>query len=234
MTSNHDFFSLQRVRLFADIDGQSLRAIAEKCVWLRFEPEQQILQTSENSADIFFVIEGVVAVNHFSTKGREVTFTEIDHGGFFGEFSAIDSAPRSANVVAKTDALIARLSPALFRKVIFDHPGIALRLCEHLVGKNRELTKRVFEFSTYDVPERIRLEILRLCYGHGVRSGSCTIDPAPTHYGIATKTSTHREAVSREFSALTRKGVIGTKRKSITVHDVARLRALIADAGEPI
>jgi hypothetical protein len=66
-----------------------------------------------------------------------------------------------------------------------------------------------------------------MCQGQLDKEGGASIDPAPTHYELATRLSTHREAVSRELSYLSSRKVIALHRRRIYVVDVARLRASV-------
>ncbi len=54
--------------------------------------------------------------------GREIALARLPTGGFFGELSAIDGRPRSANVVALDNCLLGSLSPQLFIEQIAGHP----------------------------------------------------------------------------------------------------------------
>ncbi len=222
-----DFETLRNIKLFAGVTDTAISRISRQCVWLHLKSGRQVLQTSDSSSDIFFITRGAVRVNHFSGSGREVTYTTIREGAFFGEFSAIDAAPRSANVTTETDSVIARFSSKMFRDTLLEFPEVALRMCEHLVRKNRDLTARVYEFSAFPVPHRVQLELLRLCDEAKLVGGNHVINPAPTHYEIATRTSTHREAVSRELSALSHAGILEAKRRTIIVKDLKRLKAMV-------
>jgi hypothetical protein len=72
-----------------------------------------------------------------------------------------------------------------------------------------------------------------MCQGHIDQEGGASIDPAPTHHELATRLSTHREAVSRELSYLASRNVIALHWRRIHVVDVARLRANVeASAAE--
>jgi len=54
--------------------------------------------------------------------------------------------------------------------------------------------------------------------------------PPPKHAEIAARVSTHREAVTREFSRLTELGVIERKRHGLIVKDLARLEKMVHEA----
>jgi CRP-like cAMP-binding protein len=221
------------IALFSGLTIEDRRMAASLCAWTTYGPEVEILGETEDSRDIFFVVRGEVAAKSYSASGREVTFTNIGPGQMFGEFSAIDGQPRSASVRTTVSAVIARMSSAAFRDFLAQHPGVAIAFAEHLVRKIRALSKRVFEYSTLSVRYRIRAELLRMCQGHIDQEGGASIDPAPTHHELATRLSTHREAVSRELSYLASRNVIALHWRRIHVVDVARLRANVeASAAE--
>jgi CRP/FNR family transcriptional regulator, cyclic AMP receptor protein len=63
------------------------------------------------------------------------------------------------------------------------------------------------------------------------RAKTASIDPTPTHAEIASRTSTHREAVTRELNRLTKMGIIEQRSRVLWIKDLARLEALVRDAG---
>lgn len=218
--------ALRAIELFADLSERDLEDIDLKCAWLRYPKGRELISQSEDSTDIFFVAEGSVAAKGYSSEGKEVTYTEIIAGEMFGEFSAIDGKPRSAAIETLEDSHVARMRSSDFRDLVAAHPVVGLRLAEHLVQKNRMHTNRIFEFSTMDVRHRICAELLRMV-GNDQHDGKmCTIKPAPSHYQIATRLSTHREAVSREFASLSSQGILEVGRQKIAVLDIPRLRRL--------
>jgi predicted transcriptional regulator len=85
----------------------------------------------------------------------------------------------------------------------------------------------VYEFSTLAVNNRIQAELLRLA-SLGQREGnSARLEPAPTHSEIASRISTHREAVSRELNRLSRIGIIERQHGALIVRDLGRLAAML-------
>lgn len=116
-----------------------------------------------------------------------------------------------------------------FRELLQSEPALTRALLGHVVKKVRTLTARVFEFSALAVSNRIQAEVLRLAnLGH--REGkSAKIDSAPTHAEIASRTSTHREAVTRELSRLSRIGLIERRGHVLLVKDVDRLLEMVRE-----
>lgn len=83
----------------------------------------------------------------------------------------------------------------------------------------------MFEYSTMAVHQRVCTELLRMVDSEH-DGNSFMIEPAPSHYQIATMLSTHREAVSKELARLSRMGIVASGRRKIEVLDVERLRQL--------
>jgi CRP/FNR family transcriptional regulator, cyclic AMP receptor protein len=99
--------------------------------------------------------------------------------------------------------------------------------------KIRALTTRVYEFSTLAVSNRIQAELLRLARLAETDGKSARITPAPTHTEIASPVSTHREAITRELTRLSRTGLIEQQRNALLVKDVERLTEMVhAATGE--
>ena len=90
--------------------------------------------------------------------------------------------------------------PSTFRT----QPTVTLEVLTQLVKRTRTVTRRVYEFSTLHVDNRIQAEVLRLATLAGRVGKGARIAPAPTHVEIASRVSTHREAVTRELNRLAR------------------------------
>jgi CRP-like cAMP-binding protein len=97
-----------------------------------------------------------------------------------------------------------------------------------LVSSVRELTERVFEFSTLGVQNRVHAELLRLARQAGVENNVARIAPAPRHAELASQVSTYREQVTRELSAMVRQGLLRRADGGLIVPDVARLERIVA------
>jgi hypothetical protein len=103
----------------------------------------------------------------------------------------------------------------------------------HLAFLVRELSERVFEFSTMVARQRVHAELLRLAErAEPVGETGALIRPAPTHAAIATRISTQRETVSREMSTLARMGLLERRDGALLVRDLGALEALVEAAHE--
>jgi CRP-like cAMP-binding protein len=228
-----DKATLSAIEPFRGLPTADLEAMARRCRWRRYGAGQQVVGHQEESRDVFFVVSGRVRVTLFSVSGKEVTFRDLNAGEMFGELAAIDGQPRSANVIALTDTLIASLSGEAFWQVLREQPEVAAVTLKRLVANVRDLSGRVFEFSTLTANNRIQAELLRLAQAHLQDDGEpVVIAPVPTHAEMASRVSTHREAVTRELSRLAKAGVIERRSGKLVVLDLARLRRMVENVLE--
>lgn len=187
---------------------------------------EMILAHDEHGRDVYFVLEGHARATVYSEGGRAVAYRDIGPGDIFGELAAIDGKPRSASVVALDSVRAACLTEGAFRSVVNSRPGLAWALMTHLTLQVRRMTDRIYEFSTLVVRKRLVRELLRMANDPGDGTGQASINPAPTHFDLAARISTHREAVSREMSALARRKLVVRRGKSLVLTNVKELEEL--------
>ena len=219
--------SLDSVAIFSAVSAGSRDRIQKRCNWCRYEPGEFIVDYLDASNDVYFIVAGEARVSIYSVDGKAVTFTDLGPGEMFDEYAAIDGAPRSATIEARTKCHVASMSGAVFRELLQQEPGLMLALLEKFVVKIRTLTTRVYEFSALAVNNRIQAELLRLARMAPQDGNSARIGSAPTHSEIASRISTHREAVTREFGRLTRLGIIARQGSALIVKNVDRLADMV-------
>jgi CRP-like cAMP-binding protein len=148
----------------------------------------------------------------------------------FGEIAAIDRKPRSASVEAVEPCTVASLKSEQFESLMLAEPSLALATLRHVIADVRRLSDRVLEFSTLAVQNRIHAELLRLTNMADREGISALLSPSPSLSDIASRISTHREAVSRELSRLADIGLLRREGRNLRVMDVSRLGLLVAEA----
>jgi CRP-like cAMP-binding protein len=223
----HDQILLSGIKLFDLLSRDQIESLSQSCSWRHYTAGQQVVGYKDLSRDVYFIISGAVRVKIFSLEGKEISYRDIGSGEIFGELAAIDGGMRSADVIALTDSQIARMSSETFWGVLRDQPGVAAELLRHLTKMIRMYSDRIFEFSALAVKNRIHAEILRLARSHLGPDNTAIIDPAPTHAEIASRISTHREAVTREINQLKRAGLVNHKSGALQVLDVRRLEQMV-------
>ena len=206
--------------------------IKSRCLCRRYGPGEPIVGHLDTSDEVYFLLTGDARVTIRALDGKAVMFRELAAGGMFGEYAAIDGRPRSATVEARTDCLVASIPAVAFRELLETEPKSRKKVARALCLGDPGADHAGFEFSTLAVRYRIQAEVLRLGRSVPTPQGkTASIDPAPTHAEIASRTSTHREAVTRELNRLTKMGILEQRSRVLWIKDLARLEALVRDAG---
>jgi len=221
--------SLVGVEVFRRLDAAERGRLAALCSGRRYEAQQRILSHKDQTRDVYFIVSGKVRVTIYSLGGKEITFRDQPAGEMFGELGAIDGEPRSAHVMALEDSLLASMSRETFWEVLGSYPEVAAFTLKRLASLVRLLSERVFEFSALAVRNRIHAELLRLARENPFEDNTAVISPSPTHADIASRISTHREAVTREYHDLAEAGVIVQRRGELAINDVARLESMVRE-----
>lgn len=219
--------SLAGVALFHDVDDAIVRAFEKHCGWRAYAPHDQIIDRQSDSRDVFFIVKGRVRVVNYSISGREISFDDLDEGSIFGELAALDGEPRSANVVALEDTIVATLSPRSFQEFLLEYPIVGLALMRRLARVIRISVDRIMDLSTLGANNRVHAEILRLAKASARNEQTAVIEPVPTHGDIASRVSTARETVARVFGDLAKKGIVERKDGVLEVKDLPRLKAMV-------
>ncbi len=216
--------SLADLPFFRGTDAASLAKVSATARWRTVEPGQVVVDDDEPSTDIFFVATGSVRVQLRAASGREVLLNEFGAGEFFGELSAIDGAPRAANVTAVSRSRLCIIPARTFLDFIFANPAACHELLKTLTAKLRLQTERTLEREALPVRLRRFSELLLLSRPRAGSPGERVVSPPPPHHELAARIGARREVVSRELSDMTREGWLARDRRAIRILRVADMQ----------
>ena len=221
--------TLQLIMAFRELDIAQRQDLAAKMQMRSFDPKVSVITQDDESSDVFFVVSGHVRATLYSVAGKEVSFQDLGAGEMFGELAAIDDGPRSMHVVSMTDALIASMSKEAFWSALLTYPQFARHPLRRLTRVVRNHSERIFEYSTLGVKNRIHAELLRLARRNSNNDHDVAISDPPTHAEIASRVSTHREAVTKECRHLEQLGLIEWHPGRHLIKDVAALERMVKE-----
>ena len=125
--------ALRRVPLFAGLDDDDLRCVAEAVNEVEVPAGQLLVQPGTAGTGMFFITDGTAVVE---TRREHV---ELGPGQFFGELALMKpDAIRTARVRAKTPLRCLALDRASFRGLVATHPEVAASLLEVALGRLAE------------------------------------------------------------------------------------------------
>ena len=221
--------TLSGIDLLAGITSDDLKKLEQRCNWRSAKRGEVIVDRQSESSDIYFVVTGKVRVVNYSLSGREVTFDEMGPGRYFGQLAALDNQPRSANVIAVENTILASLSQEGFKNLLLMYPEFSLKLLVELAHIIRISTERIMDLSTLGANNRVYAEILRLALEKTLDDNTAKIEPVPIHGDVASRVSTTRETVARVFSDLAKRDLIERRGNALIIHDLELLQDMVEE-----
>lgn len=219
--------TLKAIQAFKELSPDEIQDLDQHCRWRRFLPGQSVIIHQDKSTDVYFIASGKVRITIYSPAGKQITFRDMSPGEMFGELSAIDDKPRTAHAIALSESLIGSMDSDVFWGVLRQHPSVVAATLRKLSDIIRMMCERVFEFTVLNVPTRVYAELIRMARPDSEDDNRAVIAPPPTHAEIASRISTHREAVTRELNDLEHSGLIERHDDKLVLRDLSKLAEII-------
>lgn len=221
--------TLAGIDAFKALDATQRALVALRCNGRVYQAGEIVVDAGVAGTDVYFIVTGSVTVTQAGASGKQTPFSIQRAGEMFGELAAIDGEPRSAEIVCVGETALVWLTRPAWQAVLDEFPSVGAFVMQHLVGMVRRLSTRVHEFTTLSVRQRLHLALLRIAE----RGEQATLDAAgiplalPKQELLAGLISTHREAVTKELSALRKDGILGKQGPQLVVLNIRRLRKLV-------
>jgi CRP-like cAMP-binding protein len=219
---------LAHVPVFETLGPKDLAQVAAVTVPRSFDAGHVIFREGDQSDTCYIVRGGHARAVREHGDGRTLTLAHFGPGDIFGELAMFDDERRSATVetLDPLDA-IAVLGDDM-RRLLREHPGIAVKLVISLGRRLREANERIARQSFQTVQSRVagvlgQLVAQAQAEGAGERDVLVTV----TQSDVAQLAGSSRESASRFLAVLERAGVISQGRGRLTVHDPAALRGYV-------
>ena len=119
-------FFLKKVRLFSELDLDSLLAIAEKLHHDDYDANEKIFMPGQVANRIYLIAHGTVQI--LDERARHLA--DLSSGEFFGDESLFNDQPRTYSAICKTDCLFLTLSRSHLLSIISECPAVAVVLLQ--------------------------------------------------------------------------------------------------------
>ena len=217
---------LRRTQLFASLTEQEMRALAARVSRKNFPQGALLFGEGDSCTGLFLVALGRVRIFKLSPAGREQVLAVEGPGSSFAELPVFDGGNYPASASALEDAEVLFISRKDFQNFCREHPEVALKVLAVVGSRLRRLVGIIEDLSFTTVRHRLIALILRLAQASGTSSKEgVRVELTKTHQDLAAELGTVREIVSRNLSRLQAEGFLEVDGRSITVKDLAGLKA---------
>jgi CRP/FNR family cyclic AMP-dependent transcriptional regulator len=196
------------------LSDELLQAMAARGGTKTFPAHAVLVNEDDDSDSIFILLKGKVKVYGSGDNGREVIYTTLGPGEYFGEMT-LDGGPRSASVMTLEPTTCVVVTGANVRDFLGTHPDFALHLVRKLIGLARRVTDTVKSLALDDVYTRVRRLLLDMAQPDA--SGRLVVAERLTQQDIADRVGSSREMISRIFKQLTLGGYVASEGRQIVL-----------------
>ena len=141
--------------LFAGLSGPELDKIARVAVPRRYEAGTIVLREGDPGDTCYVLQRGRARVTRQHADGRTITLTNLGPGEIFGELAMFGGEVRSATVEALDDMQAVAILAGDLKRLLNEHPEIAVKLLGALGERLREANARIARQSFQKVSSRV-------------------------------------------------------------------------------
>jgi len=219
---------LAQVSLFQELGPAELEEIALMCSRKTYPPTASIIMTEDEEHSFYIISSGKVIVKAIDPSMREKVLAHLEPGDFFGEMSAIDSEPRSADVVAGDSEVEVLVFPQKdFLDLLQNYPSVHLALSREFCRRLRIINHRLSSVSL-PASARVARSLITIANEHGKMTKEGLLLPKLTQSEIGKMSDSPRETVNRAFSDLRDGGmIIATESKQVLIPSIEKLEEWI-------
>lgn len=222
---------LENSRLFRGFSPAVLDAVEPLLMPCRFGAGALVCLKGDESDCLYLVGDGELEVSVSSSDGKVILLGALGPGDVVGEVGLLDGEARTANVSARTDALLYRLSSADFATLMKSF-GVAelTALTSYICLLFRRVTNALEETVFLDAGVRIARKILELHDKSAPedRDGD-GFKIAISQENLGRMAGLSREATNKALSRLESAGLIRHQYRRIIVPDIKRFTAMVED-----
>lgn len=223
-TSEDTIALLHRVPVFSALADEELTRVAEVAVPRRFDGGEVVFREGDESNTCYVVRSGHARAVREHVDGRSITLANFGPGDIFGELAMFDDESRSATVEALEATEVIAILGGDMRRLMREHPDIAVKLSAALGRRLRETNERLARQSFQTVQSRVATVLTQLvsaARAEGAGEGDVLI--TATQADLAQLAGSSRESASRFLAVLERAGIISQGRGKLIVHDTDAL-----------
>ena len=133
---------LRDVPMFSGLSPEDLEKIADIADEQLFFNQTALCHEGEPGNTLFIIARGKVDVVK-SAGGKEKILATRGDGEFVGEMAIIESAPRSATLMANGDVRVLVIDGEAFNTILHDRPDVAVSVLRRMSMRIRELNEKI-------------------------------------------------------------------------------------------
>lgn len=223
---------LQQVPLFRGLDGMELEQVDARMTSLAWSQDQEVYTAGQRAEHLYVLASGRAKALRTTPDGGEHVVDLLAPGDLFGGLTLLGSRERTETVRAMTTLCALRVDTDAFRRILLEHPEVALRALEMTARRLEQARSSLSAQSLAPVPQRVAAVLLRLARKFGERrpDGGVLIQLPLSRADLASIAGSTPESVSRAMSRWRTAGIIDSGRRWTEIRQPERLEEIAQGA----
>ncbi|WP_324651377.1 Crp/Fnr family transcriptional regulator [Georgenia sp. H159] len=221
---------LQQVPLLHGLSPRELASVDARMTSLAWSEGQDLYAAGDPAEHLFVLASGRAKAVHATPDGDEHVVDLLAPGDLFGGLRLLGANEHSETVRAMTTICALRVDTGDFRKILLEHPEVAVRALEMTADRLAQARSSLSARSLAPVPQRVAAVLLRLARKFGQRTpdGAVLIQLPLSRADIASIAGSTPESVSRAMSRWRTEGIIDSGRRWTEIRRPERLEQIAA------
>jgi CRP/FNR family cyclic AMP-dependent transcriptional regulator len=223
---------LRRHELLRRFVAEDLQALVGHATVRTYDERDTLFTQGEAGQTVLVVVHGYVKLSALTSGGREVVFDVVGPNDVFGELAVLIDLPRAATAVALAPCAVLAIDGSAFVDALARSPEAMFWMIRLLGQRVSRTTEQMTDGLDLPAPGRLAKALLELA---ALRSRPVTeglqINLALSQRELGGMTGLIRESINKHLGAWRDAGWLSLSGRTITLRDLAALRALVRDAG---
>jgi uncharacterized membrane protein len=144
---------LRSIPLFVGLTDEDLVELARALQPRQFAAGTMIFNQGDTGSSMYIVESGDCNIHLPGDASRRISLKDIARGEYFGELALFDEMPRSASVLATTDAVLLELQRSTLEDFLGRRPQVALAILRTMSARLRETNTMLSARAAKNVDE---------------------------------------------------------------------------------
>jgi CRP/FNR family transcriptional regulator, cyclic AMP receptor protein len=218
--------AIAAVPFLSELPASALTPVLEHAAVRNHPANQTILLENDWGSSVYFVLSGWLKIRTYNADGREITLNIVGRGEIVGEMAALETAPRSTDVLSLTPATIVNIPAEDFVRLLKTEPLAGMRLAQLMARRLRQVNRRL-RLRESNSASRVADTLLFLIEGQGTTVSTGIEIPNLPHRELSSMSGLARETVTRVLAKMETAGLIDRSNDLLLIPDVGALEASI-------
>ena len=131
---------LREIPIFAELPPEDLKRVAEIAREEWYPQNTVIFRQGDEGNRMLVIVDGHLQIVR-NVNGVEQVLTQRGPGDFAGEMAIIESAPRSATLLTRTDVRVLSIDAETFKGILRERPDVSFAVLRSISRRLREMTE---------------------------------------------------------------------------------------------